>query len=417
MKPAALIATVAVALSAAGAGAAERFRLTAPDFVVLRVPARTMEDPIFVLEQRVLRAPEDQTAAASLAAHYVERARTQREPRYFGRAEVLLQPWLARPEASAATLRVQADILQNRHDFAGALDLLAKAIEREPRDATARLMRASVLIVQGRAAEARGDCAAVIASGASDAGTVCFAQMLGATGQLAQGERLLTTLIERDAALMSERGLASGELVMVWPVGRKAAPATPKALGASDGSALRGWALGVLADFADRRGDTVGAERMLRAALLATPENEGVRSALVDLLLARRSTREPLKLLDVPAPSVGLLARRARAQEQLGDDGLTATRAQIDELVSLASRRGERPHLREEALLALDVEHDATRALELAKRNFETQRETIDVRLLARAARARGDAAALSQVARWLRETHFEDHALADFRT
>jgi thioredoxin-like negative regulator of GroEL len=238
-------------------------------------------------------------------------------------------------------------------------------------------------MVQGRPAEARGDCAAVLASGASAPGTVCFAQLLGATGQLAQGERLLAALIDRD-------------------IGR---------------SPLRGWALWVMADFADRRGDIASAERSLHAALAATPENEGVRSALVDLLLARGAAREAMTLLDLPAPSVGLLARKAHAQAQLHDDRLAATRAQIDELLTLASRRGERPHLREEALLALDVEHDAARALELAKRNFEIQRETIDARLLVRAARTQGDAVALAEVSRWLRETHFEDRVLTGLGT
>jgi predicted Zn-dependent protease len=392
MKPAALITIVAIALSAAGAGAAERFRPAAPDFVVLRVPARTAQDPIFALEQQVLRAPGDQVAVANLAALYVERARSQREPRYFGRAEQLLQPWAARADASAATLRVQADILQNRHDFSAALGLLDKAIARDPRDASARLMRASISMVQGRATDARGDCAAVLASGASAPGTVCFAQMLGATGQLAQGEHLLSTLLGRDPLTVP----------------------SSQSRGAS--SAVRGWALWVMADFADRRGDAAAAEHLLRAALSATPENEGVRSALVDILLARGAVRDAMALVDLPAPSVGLLARRARAQELLRDDALESTRGQIDELLSLASRRGERPHLREEALIALDVEHDPAHALELAKRNFESQRETIDVRLLVRAARASGNAEAIAEVTRWLHETHFEDRALAELR-
>jgi tetratricopeptide (TPR) repeat protein len=406
MKTAALMTIVAIALGAAGAGAAERFRPAAPDFVVLQVPARGSQDPIFTLEQQMLRAPGDQGAAASLAALYVDRARTQREPRYFGRAEQLLQPWTARADVSAATLRVQGDILQNRHDFPGALDLLDKAIRRDPRDASARLMRASILMVQGRALDARGDCAAVLASGASAAGTVCFAQMLGATGQLPQGERLLATLLGAGASRFVGTASAAGATT------NQLSPS----LGRAD-AAVRGWALWVMADFADRRGDSAGAERLLRSALNATPENEGVRSALVDALLARGAMHDALSFLDVPAPSVGLLARRARAQELLHDDGLEATRTQIDELLSLASRRGERPHLREEALLALDVEHDASRALDLARRNFESQRETIDVRLLVRAARATGNAAAIADVARWLRETHFEDRTLAELRT
>src|SRR5262245_61832270 len=118
-----LVALVASAMGSGAAGAAERFRPAAPDFVVMKVPARAANDPITVLEQRYAQAPE-QGVAAELAALYVERAREQREARYFGRAEMLLQPWLARPDVSAGALRVQADILQNRHDFDGAVKLL-----------------------------------------------------------------------------------------------------------------------------------------------------------------------------------------------------------------------------------------------------------------------------------------------------
>ena len=378
MKILMLIVYVASAMGIVEAGAAERFRPAAPDYVVMHVPARATNDPIALLEQRYSQAP-DQATAAELAALYVERAREQREARYFGRAEMLLQPWLARPDVSGATLRVQADILQNRHDFAGAVRLLDAAVEHDSRDAGARLMRASVKVVQGHSAEARADCAVVLASGEAAAGTVCLAQVLGSTGQLARGETLLKTLLARGDSL---------------PV------------------AIRGWAFWLQADFADRRGDARAAEGLLREAMRATPANEGVRSALCDLLIARGALREALAVVDLPAPSTGLLARRARVQQLLNEPALSTTRAQLDDLLNLASRRGEIPHLREEALFALDVEGDTERALQLAKQNFATQRETIDARLLVRAARARGDTEALSLVTRWMRETGFEDQRI-----
>jgi hypothetical protein len=83
-------------------------------------------------------------------------------------------------------------------------------------------------------------------------------------------------------------------------------------------------------------------------------------------------------------------------------------------LLNLAKRRGEPPHLREEALLALTVTHDAARGLALARANFGMQRETIDARLLAHAAHSQGDRAALTQVTDWMHATGFEDRRLAD---
>jgi thioredoxin-like negative regulator of GroEL len=279
------------------------------------------------------------------------------------------------------------------------LKLLDRAVTLNPRDASARLMRASVRMVGGHAAEARPDCAAVLASGDSTAGTICLAQVLAATGNLARADALLKAIISRDN------------------VGAATTLEQPSAQRASMARSVRAWALWLLADFADRSGDSHGAEAQLRAALEADPQSEGIRSALSDLLLSRGAYREALALVDLPAPSIGLLARRARAQQLLHDSALEDTRSQIDELVRLASRRGDPPHLREEALVALDVDHDATRALELAKANFETQRETIDTRLLARAAQACGDSAALHSVAQWIRQTGYEDHQLTGAAT
>jgi hypothetical protein len=249
--------------------------------------------------------------------------------------------------------------------------------------------------------------------------------MLGSTGQLARAETLLNDLLARDAQsaggdaqlARSDAQLPARGAQHVGGGAQRARGDAQLAAGDALPPAVRGWALWLRADFADRRGDARAAETFLREAMAATPTNEGVRSALCDLLIARGALREALAVVDLPAPSTGLLARRARAQQLLRDPALSATRAQLNDLINLARRRGEIPHLREEALFALDVEGDANRALQLAKQNFATQRETIDARLLARAARATGDREALDLVARWIHETGFEDQKLVDTRT
>jgi tetratricopeptide (TPR) repeat protein len=387
MKFAAIIAGAALVASVAEAGEVGRFRPAAPDYVVLKVPAIASNDPIALLEQRHAQEPANEALASELAQLYLARARAEREQRYFARAEALVRPWAGNEGARASTLRVQADVLQNRHDFSGATDLLNRAVTLEPRDASARLMRASVKLVQGHAAEARADCAGVLAAGESSSGTICLAQVLGATGGLARANALLKSLLLRDQGLRD-----SGAMMPV---------------------SVRAWALWLLADFSDRSGDPRSAEIALRAALEAAPANEGIRSALSDLLLARGAPREALSMVELRAPSVGLLARRARAEQLLRDPALAETSAQIQDLITVSNRRGDRPHLREEALIALDVEHDSARALDFAKANFETQRETLDVRLLVRAARASGDDATLRAVSKWIHDTGYEDHELA----
>jgi len=410
MKFAALIVGVALAVSVAEAGEVGRFRPATPGYVVLRVPASASNDPIAQLEQRRAHSPESEPIAAELAQLYLARARAEREPRYFARAEALVRPWASRDDARAATLLVQADILQNRHDFSTASKLLDRAIALDPRDASARLMRASVKMVGGHAAEARPDCASVLASGESTTGTICLAQVLGATGGLDRAQTLLEALVSRDGANAAAPGARA--TAFAAPSGGALAASARDAGASRVDASVRAWALWLLADFADRAGDTRSAEAHLRAALETAPQNEGIRSALSDLLSSRGAYRDALAIVDLPAPSIGLLARRARAQQLLHDPALDDTCSQIQDLITLASRRGDPPHLREEALIALEVDHDAARALDLAKANFESQRETIDIRLLTRAATARGDRATLRSIATWIHETGYEDRQL-----
>jgi predicted Zn-dependent protease len=376
MNVASQVATVALALVASVVGAAERLR-PAADALVLTVPARISDDPIAVLERQMRGGAADARRVEELATLYLERARQLREPRYFTRAETLLQPWIASDAASASLLNLQADILQNRHDFAAARDMLDRAVQRDPRNAGSRLLRATVNGVQGRFEEARPDCLAVLALGETLAGSACLAQVLGGTGRVAAAEALLRPLQDRGSE----------------------------------------WVLGLLADFADRRGDAADAERHLRNALALQAYDEAARSALCDLLIERGALTEVMELLDLPNLSYGLLVRAARVQALRRDPALSRTRRQLAELESLAERRGDVPHLREQAMLALDVEHDADRALTLAKANFATQRETLDVRLLARAALRLKDRATLADLKQWLTSTGFEDTRLTAVRS
>ena len=68
--------------------------------------------------------------------------------------------------------------------------------------------------------------------------------------------------------------------------------------------------------------------------------------------------------------------------------------AEMRERIALANERPEARllHGREQALFALEVEHDPQRALALAQGNVARQREPIDLLVYAQAARASGDA-------------------------
>ena len=78
-----------------------------------------------------------------------------------------------------------------------------------------------------------------------------------------------------------------------------------------------------------------------------------------------------------------------------------------------AQARGESIHLRDLALYRLEVLKDAAGALDAAVRNFDTQKEPVDVRILLRAARAAHSREALERFRQWQRVSHYQDQTIA----
>ena len=111
------------------------------------------------LRAALAAAPNEVGAATTLADAYYRISRSEGDPRFLGYAQAALAPWWGDPEAPTAVLVMRATILQSNHEFRRALLDLDRAITRNPRNARAILVRASVLAVQEKYDEARLDCA------------------------------------------------------------------------------------------------------------------------------------------------------------------------------------------------------------------------------------------------------------------
>jgi tetratricopeptide (TPR) repeat protein len=370
------LALVAAAGAAPGLLPAAPVRPTDPGYVVAELPGGASRSQAR-FAARLEESRRDPAKAAELAAELLQEARATLQPQLYGRAESVLASWVRQPQAPTPLLVMQADILQQRHEFRDSTRLLDAVIGRAPRDRQARLMRANNAIVSGDFAQARPDCAFLLGMGDPWMGTVCLAQVLGSTGQLQQARTLL--------------GRLTGG-------GATAAPAT------------LAWALQVGADMANRAGAPADAEPMLRQAVALTPGSDPARLALADVLGSQGRRAEEEAVLDMTRPSVGALLRRV---ELLQADGRSAPRAQalaeLRERLTVSAQRGERTHLREEARLAIDLSAEPAKQLALARANFTLQRETEDVRLLARAATAARDRDALAQLRQWLLHTGYQD--------
>ena len=375
-----LLMWVALAVSMAAIG--KPYVPADDDAVLERLPEKT--DPslrdVKRLRAALDRNPSDLALAARLARRAIEAGRETGDPRFIGLAQAALSPWwdLAEPPAQALLLR--ATIKQSTHDFPGALADLDRLVGRAPTDGQALLTRATVLTVQGRYAEARADCARVARLAVPLVGVACDAAPASLSGEAGSAYAALETAIARSRL--------NPDLVE--------------------------WAETLAAEIAARRGDLPAAEKHFRAALALDPRDPYLRAAYSDFLLACDRPSEVVALVQDYTRNDSLLLRLALAEARLPEarQSFAAHRAELEDRFAAARRRGDSLHRREEARFVLEISHDPALALRLARENWAVQRESADLKILAAAAKAAGDAGALREVEEWRRRNRLEDASL-----
>ena len=375
-----------LALALLGAPASAKPYLPPDDGVVLeRLPEKT--DPslrdVKRLRAALDRNPNDLALASRVARRAIEAARETGDPRFLGQAQAALTPWWTEPNPPAPALLLRATLKQSTHDFDGALVDLDRLIARNPNDGQALLIRATVLAVQGRYAEARADCARVARLTVPLVAIACDAAPASMSGESASAYRALTAVLTAPAAARNSAGLAE-------------------------------WASTLAGEIAQRRGDAAAAEAHFRAALALDPRDPYLLGAYADFLLERNRAAEVVPLLRSYPRNDSLLLRLALAEARVPDAqaAFDEHRAELKDRFDAARRRGDSLHRREEARYTLALAGDPAAALRLARDNWKVQRESADLRILAAAAKAAGDAATLREASDWVRRNRLEDTTL-----
>jgi Tfp pilus assembly protein PilF len=319
--------------------------------------------------------------AASRARVLVDHARRTGDPRPAGQAIALLAPWRHDRSADASVVIALAQAEQHLHDFAPALERLQSLVARDPLQAQAWLMLATLHRLQGRYAGSDVACTGVARAGATLHAAACHAE----------NDALRGRHDEARASLQRSRDAARD-------------PAT------------QSWLLTTLAELELRAGRGDAAEAAFRAALRAQPDDAYAALALADLLIDRGQPGHARRAVQGQPDSDAVLLRIAAA-----DPADAAGREAADELRRRFAQADLRPgaaapHARERAMFALLVERNAAAAVRHARTNVQAQREPLDLLLLARSARAAGDAQALAQARSLVQETGLEDHRLASIR-
>jgi hypothetical protein len=373
----ALIGVAAGLVAALPASAAPY--LPKDDAVVLeRLPAKA-SDPAMA-ELRQLRAaaassPDDPDAAGALARRYFEMAMAEGDPRYVGYADSALRKWRDDDTAPPELLVLRGLLRQYRHDFAGGLEDLARALRADPQDAEAHAWRAAIFMVQADYGQARRECEALQRVSSALHATACATYVEATTGSL------------RPAYERLEAALA----------------ASPDA-----GPGMRQWALTRLAEMAWRLGDGAAAERHFKDGIALGTDNF-LLAAYADFLLEQNRPADVVQLLKDWVRADTLLLRLAIAEQRLKLEPAEAHARTLGERFAEAALRGEKLHLQEEARYLLELRGDARAALAAASENWKSQREPRDAGILLEAALAAREPAAAAPAIEWLEASRFEN--------
>jgi hypothetical protein len=333
-----------------------------------------------LLHSQLTREPDNLPLAVRLAQSYLELGRITSDPRYAGYAEATLAPWWHLERAPEEVLVLRATLRQRMHQFAAALADLATVLNTNPRNAQARLTRATVLQVQGAYEGAREECRALQNLTRELVWAACLTSVNGVTGKLRESYTRLRAALDR------------------YP---NAQPGLPI------------WALTSLAEMAARAGMAPEAEAHFRAARALDAVDNYLLGAYADFLLDHDRPQEVLHLLRDKTRADPLLLRYALALQAQNSKDLPAQVEQLRDRFEASRLRGDRVHLREEARFTLHLLNAPKAALKLAQENWQVQKEPADVRILLEAALAAHDAAAIDAVRQWLINSRLEDLQLS----
>ena len=330
------------------------------------------------LRKQLAQQPRDPVLALAVAKRYLDQAHELGDPRFAGMAMSAIEGWSVEETMPDGILMMRANLQQYLHEFDASARSLQRLLARpsaQPRPQP-WLTLATVRRVQGRYADSDAACKQVAQAGAALHANACMAENAALRGDVDRARAAFTQLLS-----------------------------TP-----SLAAATQAWLMTSLAELEQRAGRAQAAEAAFRAALKLDAEPYATL-AFADFLIEQKRPTQALALLEAQARSDAVVLRLAIAGTQAKSASAAADVAEMRERITLANERPDAKvfHGREQAMFALFVEGQPERALELARGNVAQQREPLDLLVLAQAARASGQPAAVQEARRLTLEMGLRD--------
>ncbi len=351
--------------------------------VLERLPVSPLDSSarrLQALRGELAKRPDNLTLATRVAWLYIEQGRGLSDPRYYGYAQGALAPWWVASEPPVSVLVLRATIRQHDHDFSSALDDLSLALRVDPSNAQAWLTQAVILQVRGEYAEAKRSCLEVLQRSTPLVALTCLSSVDSLNGAATKSYETL------------RRALTQASAVDI---------------------SARLWALTTLAEIAARTGQPQLAEAHFKQALSLGRADDYLLGAYADFLLDQGRPAATRDLLKDATRADALLLRLALAEEMVSSADLAQHVHALQDRFAAARLRGDTVHRREEARFALRLLKQPRAALQLARENWEVQREPWDARILLESALAAGDHVAARPALEFRTRTGIEDVALA----
>ena len=323
----------------------------------------------------------DPNSAATEARRLIDLARAESNPRYLGRAQAVLANWWTSTNLPTEIRLLRGTIRQSLHEFVPALDDLSAVTREEPSNAQAWLTLSTLYLVRGDWDAARQAALRLVPLTSKLIAATAATAIGSVNGQLSES-------YEHLSKILAEFG--------------------------SGPPRVRVWSWTLLGEMAERLGKIPEAERHFGKAFAIGMEDGYLVGAYADFLLGQGRHPAVIEFLATRPETDGSLLRLAIAHHRTDPRSPKAVevRDRLTIRFNAARARGDRVHQREEARFCLEVLEQPDRALELARENWNVQREPADIKILLEAALATGHSATMTQAQEWIASTGFHDPAL-----